>query len=114
VFLTHAIRVRSPAFNFTGTDRFSYTISDGRGATATAQVEVTIGNSLAPEPNKLTISGACTVVYQGTSGQTYVLQRSFDIQVWTSILTNTPIDGIISYSETNCQASGAFFRVFSP
>lgn len=33
----------TPATGFTGSDSFSYVISDGRGATATAQVSVTVG-----------------------------------------------------------------------
>ncbi len=38
----------TPSPSFLGTDRFSYTISDGRGGTATAMVTVTI----APAPNQ--------------------------------------------------------------
>ncbi len=103
----------TPLLNFTGTDRFSYTIGDGRGGTATAEVEITVASTLVA-PNKLSIRNPCTVLYTGTPGETYVLERSFDFQTWTPILTNTPIDGIIEYSETNCPAGGAFFRVFKP
>jgi VCBS repeat-containing protein len=40
--------VYSPAPNFQGTDTFSYTISDGRGGTATGIVTVTVTNSNDP------------------------------------------------------------------
>ena len=42
VALNNGVVTYTPRKNFTGTDRFSYTVSDGKGGTATATVTVTV------------------------------------------------------------------------
>lgn len=54
----------TPAAGFNGTDTFSYTISDGRGGTATALVTITISGSppVANPDNATTISGQAVTI----------------------------------------------------
>ncbi len=55
----------APAANWSGTDSFSYTVSDGRGGTATGQVTVNVA-PIADQPS-LTVSLGTPVVNMGTS-----------------------------------------------
>lgn len=56
--------VYAPAAGYSGTDRFSYSISDGRGGSATAFVTITI----APQPNQppVAVDDAANVVSGGS------------------------------------------------
>lgn len=59
--------VYTPASGYTGTDAFTYTLSDGQGGTAVGNVSVTVN----PPPPPPTSSGATTVTFaQGTNGYT--------------------------------------------
>jgi hypothetical protein len=53
--------VYTPAAGFSGTDRFTYTISDGRGGTASAAVSVTV----LPQPNRppVAVDDAATTAF---------------------------------------------------
>lgn len=103
----------TPPPNFTGVDRFSYIITDALGATATADIEVMVVAALLPPQDQLAIQPSIegkTIVYRGTPGETYLLERSTNLQDWTPILTNTPLHGVIQFVETNGPAA-AFYRV---
>jgi hypothetical protein len=50
VSIVNGTVVYTPNANFTGTDSFQYTISDGYGGTATATVEVTVLSNMLPPP----------------------------------------------------------------
>ena len=109
----------TPLPSFAGTDRFSYTISDGRGGFATADVEVLVvsGNlpslsqvSLIPTPNGFLIR------FAGIPGETYRIQRAPSITgAWTTITTQTaPLHGIIQYEDVNPPPGSGFYRTVAP
>ncbi|MEP6881167.1 MAG: Ig-like domain-containing protein, partial [Dokdonella sp.] len=64
----------SPPTGFVGTDRFSYTISDGRGGTATAIVSITV----AMQPNQNPIANDDTAVTTGAPVVINVLANDSD------------------------------------
>ena len=68
------ISYRSNA-GFTGTDSFTYTISDGRGGTATATVTVTVSSSLTCTFRAATCSQAGVSCPYGTSGAAVPVNR---------------------------------------
>jgi hypothetical protein len=64
----------TPTMNYRGDDSFTYTISDGRGGSATASVHVTIGT-----PNQPPIAGTLSVrVLKGAAIDIPVLQAASD------------------------------------
>ena len=107
----------TPVPGFTGVDRFSYTISDGRGGTATADVEVLVVSGNLPSLNQVSITvagGFVTVRFAGIPGNTYVIERSVDLMTWTPATTVVaPLHGIIEYTEP-VGMPAAFFRTVSP
>jgi hypothetical protein len=76
----------APDFGFDGTDRFTYTVSDGRGGndTATVTVEVTVIETFADIE---------ITVQQGPSGQIYIWD---EMSNWWAIDENTqnPLNGV--------------------
>jgi hypothetical protein len=65
----------TPAPGFSGTDRFTYTIDDGRGGSATANVTVTVG--AAPNQPPVAIDDAATTI-SGTPVSIDVLANDSD------------------------------------
>ena len=86
----------TPVNGFTGTDRFSYTISDGRSGTATANVYVFVSSTALPAPNHVAINETTNgfrVVFNGVPGQSYRIQRTTDLNpaiMWTDLATRHP------------------------
>jgi hypothetical protein len=119
VTLTASGITYSPVNGFTGLDQFSYTISDGRGGTATAQVTVFVSAGPLPPQNGLALSTAQTgllVRFAGTPGQSYQIQRAAAITGPWATLTTTPapIYGIIEYADQSPPAGMSFYRAVSP
>jgi outer membrane protein OmpA-like peptidoglycan-associated protein len=64
----------TPAANYLGEDTFTYTISDGRGGTASATVHVTVG-----APDQPPVAGSLSVrVLKGSAADIPVLQAASD------------------------------------
>ena len=97
-------------------DEFTYTISDGRGGTASASVQI------APSPmGWFTILPVITtnsvgLHFAGKPGSTYYLERSTNLSDWVTIWTNiAPADGMFDYMDdfhglTN-PVPAAFYRL---
>ena len=107
----------TPQPGFTGADRFSYTISDGRGGVATAEVEVLVVSGALPSLNQVLLQpvpGGFRVRFAGIPGYIYRLQRSPDLMTWGTITTITaPAHGIMEYTDTTLLPM-AFYRTLSP
>ena len=110
--------VYAPATDYIGADSFSYTISDGRGGTATAYVFVLVqpleqaASMLMPQP----IAGGFIIRFAGVAGQAYTLQRAELITgPWTSLgqVSVGPL-GIAGYADTNSLPANAFYRAVYP
>src|SRR5207302_9032945 len=101
-----------------GLDRFSYTISDGRTGTATAQVLVFVSDGPLPPPNGLVIAPAGNgfrVRFAATPGNTYDIQRAPGITgPWTTLTTATaPSYGIIEALDPSPFPGMTFYRALA-
>ena len=107
----------TPPPGFTGADRFSYIISDGRGGLATADVEVFVASGALPSLNQVLLQpvpGGFRIRFAGIPGRAYRLQRSPDLATWGTIATLTaPAHGIMEYVDTTVLPA-AFYRTLSP
>jgi hypothetical protein len=107
----------TPLPGFIGLDRFSYTISDGRGGLATAEVEVTVLSGALPSSNQVLLQpvpGGFRVRFGGIPGRSCRIQRSVDLNTWTTVTTLTvPAHGIMEYIDLTGLPS-AFYRALSP
>ena len=92
--------VYTPAAGFSGVDRFTYTIGDGRGGTATANVAVTV----TPQPNRppVAVNDAATTLLD-TPVVINVLANDSDPDgdPLTIIGVTTPANGSVSATATN-------------
>jgi hypothetical protein len=111
--------VYTPALNFTGIDRYSYTIRDGRGGFATAAVEIFVADGNLPSLNQASIrpngQGGVIIRFAGIPGTTYSLQRAPSVSgPWGTIFTAVaPLHGIIEYQDV-APPPTAFYRTVSP
>ena len=102
---------------FRSLDTYTYTISDGRGGTATATVEIRVLAGNLPSLNQVYLApttGGFRVLFAGIPGYEYELQRSTDLVTWITIATLTaPLHGILEFEDlTNLPA--AFYRTTAP
>ena len=67
-----------PAAGFTGTDNFSYTLSDGNGGTATGNVIVTVTADQQSDPVSVTVAASAPSIAEGDSG---TQQAVFDVSL---------------------------------
>jgi hypothetical protein len=109
----------TPIAGFIGADRFTYTVSDGRGGSVSAFVLVQVrsadqasGNMLPPIP----IPGGYQISFFGVPGRPYTLQRAANVAgPW---LTLGPVlvvsAGLGTFADTNAPPVGAFYRTTYP
>lgn len=108
--------------NVSGADSFTYTVSDGRGGTATATVQVTVLAVSAPALNRiggitLLPGGAVQQRFAGIPGRSYRLERTPDLMnpVWTTIATEeVPEHGILEFIDPTPPPGQAFYRTVTP
>ena len=109
----------TPQPGFIGTDRFSYTISDGRGGSATADVVVLVVDGALPGQNQMTLvprPGGMLIRFAGIPGSSYALERSGQVTgPWGTLTTLTaPIHGIMEYLDATPPPGMGFYRTVSP
>jgi hypothetical protein len=107
--------VYTPATNFVGNDLFTYTVSDGRGGSATGSVLVTVTSENDPTLNRiggLTVTqNGVAISFAGIPGYSYTVERTSDLATWTTIGTFTvPDNGIAVYTDTYPPQNQAFYR----
>jgi len=84
-------------------DLFTYTISDGHGGSVTGAV--TIAPAPATPPAQFTAppdvnNNSVTLHFAGGPGSTYYLERSTNLPLWLTILTNVmPGNGLLDYTD---------------
>jgi len=105
----------APPSGVTGSDRFSYTIADGRGGDATANVEIYVVSGLLPSLDQLWLAPSqdgFLLRLAGETGRTYELQRSIDLVNWTTLTTLVaPLHGIMEYEDPLPLPPYAFYRI---
>jgi Bacterial Ig domain len=111
----------TPSPGFIGTDTFTYTISDGRGGTGTANIEVFVYSGALPSKNQVLLAPTADgykVRFAGVPGRQYIIQRTTDLTppvVWTSLQTLTaPAHGIMEYDDTTNLPSAYYRTAVAP
>jgi hypothetical protein len=56
-------------------------------------------------------NGQFTLQFQAANGQNFVVEVSTNLLNWVPVATNTPIGGVLSYTDTNAIAPAQFYRV---
>jgi hypothetical protein len=101
---------------FVGTDRFTYTVSDGKGASATANVTVLVRSGNDPALNRIgeiliTPSGI-KITFAGIPDSTYSVERSSDLTHWSPIGTLAlPDNGIGEFTDSAPPTGSGFYRM---
>ena len=108
----------TPLTNFTGVDRFTFVVSDGRGGMTTAAVEIFVASGNLPSMNQVSITPTdlgFLIRFAGVPGRTYQIQRSTDLITWSPLVTLVaPLHGIMEYEDTNPPAGTGFYRTVVP
>ena len=109
----------TPVSGFAGSDSFTYTLSDGRGGTATASVLVSVQADTSASPNMLplmTTASGTLIRFGGIVGRTYSVQRATAVSgPWETLGTVTiGSSGLGSFEDTNPPAGNAFYRTRYP
>jgi len=114
----------APPADYTGSDSFSYTVSDGRGGTANGTVTVTVSTGLAVSLNvvygPVVNEGQFVVRFAGVPGCAYTLESSTDLTSWVKVtnLVAPSTDqgwgvGVCQYSGPASDAQG-YYRTVDP
>ncbi len=109
----------TPPAGFLGTDTFTFTLSDGAGGTATGTVTVSVTSLTPTAAGQVTYGfrgdGKFDVVFSGTPGQNYQLQRATNLTAaipWSTIATVAAgDDGLLPAFDANPPADHAFYRI---
>jgi hypothetical protein len=109
----------TPAADFVGADQFSFTLSDGKGGTASANVLMDVRPSDGPSANMLPLQpsgNGFLVRFAGIPGRTYTLQRATALSgPWSTVASVTAgDDGLASFTDPNPPPGTAFYRTVYP
>ena len=110
----------TPKSGFVGTDRFTYTITDGHGGTAIGTVIVQVRSSTQLSANMLPLvptgNGGYQVSFAGVPGRTYTLQRATTSSgPWTTLASVTVASyGVGTYTDNSPPAGSAYYRTTYP
>ena len=107
--------------SFTGSDSFTYTVSDNRGGvSAAATVSVTVSAVNNQQTPSITFNGGNVVLtFWGVPGTVYTIQRSTDLIAWTDLSptvtasTSQPY-GQINYTDISPPMSGSGYYRLKP
>jgi hypothetical protein len=106
----------TPPAGFTGLDFFTYTATDGVwGGSVVGNVYIDVITGASEPPGQLSIvvsGGVATGTFTGTPGDTYILQRSTNLTVWTDVDTEiAPPSGTVTVEDPAPPAGKAFYRI---
>ena len=111
--------VYTPATGFSGDDAFAVTITDARGASVigTVTVSVQINTGIGSNTPVLTTmsGGRMGIGFQGIPGRAYEVQRSTDLNNWTTLTTVTAAsNGAIVFIDNSPPSGSGFYRLRRP
>lgn len=117
LFFNNVVRYTPPA-GYVGPDSFSYTIRDGQGGMASAQVNVLVASANLPSQNLVGIvatPGGLSVRFAGVFGRSYLIQRAPAVTgPWTTLATRTaPASSIFEFLDSD-PPPGVFYRAILP
>jgi autotransporter-associated beta strand protein len=99
------------------TDKFSYTVSDGHGGTASANVIVNLNTSslFGQSASIATTGGAVTLTFAGIPTYSYSVQRAEDMNFTVNptiiLTTNAPAGGVFKCTDSNPPTPSAYYRL---
>lgn len=109
----------TPAMDFLGQDRFSYTVSDGRGGVGEGAVDFTVLSNAQVTPSLLPLvltPGSVGVTFAGAPGFRYQVERAPQVAGPWSFMTNlvcSPL-GLATWLDPDPPADRAFYRAIAP
>ena len=109
----------TPQPGFTGVDRFTFTVSDGQGGMATANMNMLAVSGTLPSQNLMSVTilpSGVRVRFAGIPGFTYNVQRAAATSgPWTTLASQVaPLHGLIEYLDAAPLAGSAFYRTARP
>jgi Bacterial Ig domain len=111
--------VYTPPTDFVGTDSFTYTVRDSRGASSQGTVNVTVSAPKGSGPNIIDViagaAGAATIHCAGIPGVAYVLEASTDLVHWTTVGSATAgANGLFEFVDSQAaNYTARFYRTRS-
>lgn len=120
VSLADGVVTYVPAAGFTGTDDFTYVVTDMHRGLASAQVFVTVVSTNQPDFQRLTApaltpTNTIALRFSGVPFASGVLRRSTNLTDWTDLLTNlAPATGLFEFIDPAPPTNQAFYRVRLP
>jgi len=103
----------TPPTGFTGSDTFTFNVRDSRGGIGVGTVEVLVVSGTLATQNQIVIiprPNSVLVRFAGIPGRNYHVQRSTNLNTWTTLVTvPAPPHGIIEY-EDPMVLPAAFYR----
>lgn len=118
--LTNGSVTYSPLAAFSGTDTFTYTVSDGFGGSAQGAVTVTVQSAFAPVANPVRVTplpnGHMALRMVGIPGRTYVVQASENLVDWAPLVTMVAgPNGVFEFEDTDVvNFSSRYYRLALP
>jgi uncharacterized delta-60 repeat protein len=114
--------IYTPPAGYSGADSFRLNISDAGGGRATGTVFVNVAPDSASgvassNPPRITLSpdGVVRVGFRGIPGRVYRIQRSANLESWTTIETiAADPTGLLEYDDANPLQPNCFYRLTSP
>ena len=97
-------------------DRFSYTISDGRGGVSTGLVSITISTNVVGQATGITnASGSVIASFAGIPTYSYTVQRGTNVNftgtVTNLVTTNIPSSGLFKWTDGAPPQPTAYYRL---
>lgn len=103
-----------------GNDQFQIIFTDARGATTTGNITVnlaataTANLSQLTNPPKLSLTndGKASLLFHGIPGRSYIIQRSTDLKLWTTVATVTAApNGLLEWTDPTVSIISVFYRL---
>ncbi|HTL73532.1 MAG TPA: autotransporter-associated beta strand repeat-containing protein [bacterium] len=96
-------------------DRFSYTVTDGFGATNTSTITLTaaVPNGVGGQVSGAVFTnGVVSMTFAGIPGYRYHVQVSTNLSNWSDVLiTNAPAGGLFQFDDTMAPQPSAYYRL---
>jgi hypothetical protein len=97
-------------------DVVSYTVSDGFGGSATANLLINVYSAAGPAQMSLPTNGVVNITFFGIPNYTYVVQTTTNLSVpWWTLSTNTAgTNGIWQFTDPNATNAQQYYRSSQP
>jgi hypothetical protein len=97
-------------------DVVSYTVGDGFGGTATANILVDVYSAAGPAQMSLSTNGVVNIMFYGIPNYTYIVQTTTNLSVpWWTLITNTAgTNGMWQFTDPNATNAQQYYRSSQP